>query len=417
MEQVCIIGCGVVGLTSALFLQQAGVDVLLVDSKGVANNCSAGNAGHFATEQVFPLAHPSLLLKLPQMLLNPLGPLHIRTTYLLQALPWFRRFLQNMSKNKRISNHLAISSLNHSSIASWQKLLHSMQLTEHISYQGALLVTEQQKMTALQEQYSGYRNAGIDVSWIDSSKLSAMEPDLAENLTAALDFTEVAHTPNPFALCQQLFQKYISQGGRFKQLQVKTIIYDKSSIKLLSEQDDIVTSKVIIAAGAYSAELTQQLGWKVPLEAERGYHLMLNGVGLQRPVSSLERKCIMTPMQFGLRVAGTVEFSGLKSAPSYKRAQILQQHADKLLRTPTSTASYGEPVPGSLQHAWAGDRPSLPDSLPVIGACPDKAGVYFNFGHQHLGLTQAAFSAELITDCILGRTPAINLHPFRINRF
>lgn len=120
----------------------------------------------------------------------------------------------------------------------------------------------------------------------------------------------------------------------------------------------------------------------------------------------------MTPMQHGLRLAGTAEFAGLNAQPDYQRATVLQQHADQLLRQRTAAVSTS-----TTEAVWAGNRPSLPDSLPVLGPCPRHAGIYYNFGHQHLGLTQAAFSAELISSCVLKQTPALDLTPFRINRF
>lgn len=412
MQQLCIIGAGVVGLSNALFLQQAGFDVLLLDAKGISQGCSAGNAGHFATEQVFPLAQPALLHQLPAMLLNPLGPLHIRAGYLLQALPWFARFVANMRKTKRDANHRALSALNHHSLASWQKLLHSCQLSLQIQYQGALLVSENRKLTALQQQYQAYRAAGIDVRWCDKQQLQQLEPALAPGLAGALDFTEVAHNTEPQLLCQLLYQQFCQLGGRYRQTEVQQLLPGQAQHQLICSDGEIVCQQLIIAAGAHSAHFTRQLGWRVPLEAERGYHLMLQSVALRRPVSSLERKCIMTPMQHGLRLAGTAEFAGLNAQPDYQRANVLQQHADQLLRQRTTTVDEG-----TTNAVWAGNRPSLPDSLPVLGPCPRHQGIYYNFGHQHLGLTQAAFSAELISSCVLKQTPVLNLTPFRINRF
>ncbi|PKM20594.1 MAG: amino acid dehydrogenase [Gammaproteobacteria bacterium HGW-Gammaproteobacteria-15] len=417
MQQVCIIGGGIVGLSNALFLQQAGFDVLLLDANGIGQGCSAGNAGHFATEQVFPLAQPALLTQLPAMLLNPLGPLRIRAGYLLQALPWFARFVANMRKSKRDAHQRALSGLNHASLASWQKLLHSCQLSQQIQYNGALLVTENRNVSALQQQYQAYRAAGIDVRWCNQQQLQQLEPALAVKLAAALDFTEVAHSSDPLLLCQQLYQQFCQLGGRYLQTEVRQLIPGPQRQRLICADQEIICQQLIIAAGAHSAQLTRQLGWRVPLEAERGYHLMLAPVALSRPVSSLERKCIMTPMQQGLRLAGTAEFAGLHAKADYQRATVLQQHADQLLRQRTAAITPSDGSKVDTKAVWAGNRPSLPDSLPVLGPCPRHSGIYYNFGHQHLGLTQAAFSAELLTSCLLKQAPALDLTPFRINRF
>ncbi|EGM79081.1 glycine/D-amino acid oxidase, deaminating [Rheinheimera sp. A13L] len=409
MQQVTIIGAGVIGLTTAVFLQQAGFQTLLLDQAGPGSGCSRGNAGHFATEQVFPLAQPSLLKQLPAMLLDPVGPLKLRANYLLQSLPWFGRFLANMSKDKRLAHQQALSQLNHQSIRSWQTLLELCQLSDQIQYQGALLVTEQHNSKELQSCYQSFRQAGIDVSWRDKAALQQLEPELSGSLTAALDFTEVAHSPDPYLLCQLLFDKFCQLGGQWQQSAVQHISVRPQGIQIQTGQQQIVSKQLVIAAGAHSGHFTKQLGWIVPLTAERGYHLMVQPIALKRPVSSLERKFIMTPMQQGLRLAGTVEFAGLNSDPDYRRALILKQHAEALLNQPLQASNTALP--------WAGNRPSLPDSLPVLGPCPVHKGVFYNFGHQHLGLTQAAFSAELLTSLFRALQPAISLTPYRINRF
>ncbi|MDP4534650.1 FAD-binding oxidoreductase [Alkalimonas collagenimarina] len=408
MQQVTVVGAGVVGLCTAYFLQHSGYSVLLMDANPPAEGCSKGNAGHFATEQVFPLADPSLLRQLPALLLQANSPLKIRASYLLKSLPWFCRFIGNMAAAKQQALQAALSQLNGPSMASWQKLATLCQSQDLFCHHGALLVSEHSNQLNLQQQYQRYRAAGIDVSLRDQAETQTLEPLLANNICGSLDFTEVAHTVDPWLLCQRIFAAFKAAGGQWLQSKLLTI-QSGSPLQLSTSSSIFNTEQLVICAGAHSAALTAQLGWRIPLEAERGYHLMAQAVGLSRPVSSLERKFIMTPMQSGLRLAGTAEFSGLDAAPDFHRAHMLLQHARSLLSTaiePTKPAS-----------VWYGNRPSLPDSLPVLGPCPAHAGVHYNFGHQHLGLTQAAYSAELICQSLHGNLPQGKLAPYRIDRF
>lgn len=407
MREVTIIGAGVVGLCSAFFLQQAGFSVLLLDEQPPAEGCSKGNAGHFATEQVFPLANFDLLQQLPSMLVKPHSPLKIRASYLLKNLPWFCRFISNMPAAKQQHLQQALSQLNGHSIASWQKLAELCDAEDLIKYRGALLVSESDN-GKLEQTYQHYRQAGIAVQLLNKTQTLDNEPALSRNLTGALDFTEVAHTVEPWVLCQRIFAAFLAAGGQWQQSKVKRLSAGKVH-QVETEQHTFSTHCLVIAAGAYSNLLTRQLGWSVPLAAERGYHLMVNPVALSKPVSSLERKFIMTPMQQGLRIAGTVEFAGLDAPPDYRRVDSLLFHANKLLHSPFDEQQN--------KLSWFGNRPSLPDSLPVLGPCPQHKNIYYNFGHQHLGLTQAAYCAELLLASMTNPQPDIRLKPYRIDRF
>lgn len=420
MQLISVIGAGVVGLATAVQLQQAGYQVTLIDKDGPAAGCSSGNAGHFATEQVFPLASFAVLRQLPIMLLNPTGPLRLRAGYLLRALPWLLRFVANVAPGRQQTLQQALSALNQQALPAWQRLLAVAQAEDLVQYRGALLVSEQVSLKKLAATFSQYQQAGVSVRWLEQAALMAREPTLSRKVQGAIEFPDVAHTVDPYALCMRLFAKFQALGGEFRQHEVRRIRAHADGYMLdLAEgtaagysgqmAQQIRTPQLVISAGAWSHQLCRQLGWKVPLEAERGYHLMTQSRPLQCPVSSLERKFIMTPMQQGLRLAGTVEFAGRNSKPDYRRAKVLLRHANQLLAEPTAADPQAEP--------WAGNRPSLPDSLPVLGACPKHPGVFYNFGHQHLGLTWAACSAEILLATIRGDKPAVAVTPYRINRF
>lgn len=409
-QQIAVVGAGIIGICTALQLQRAGFAVTLYDQQGLAQGCSKGNAGHFATEQVFPLAQPGLLKKLPSMLFNPLGPLRIDWRYALKATPWFWQFIKNMPMVKYRAHTQALKALNSHAIAAYERLLNDYNLAHLLTKKGSLLTFEATPLVEVEAILAMYQAQDINVRLLNREQLQALEPSLSALVTYALFFEDVAHSVDPHLFCVQLAEQFSLLGGLFCQQNVTAINANKTGYLLQCEQQQHYSDKVVVAAGAWSNNLLKPLGYYAPLDTERGYHCMLDiDSGLSRPVASAERRFIMTPMSQGLRVAGTVEFAGLYKKMNNKRALALLPHANALLR---------EAAPASaLSSTWMGCRPSLPDSLPVIGRAPQHSNLYFAFGHQHLGLTQGAVTAELITALCLEQTPPINLQPYCINRF
>jgi len=434
---IAVIGAGIVGINCALSLQSQGFQVTLIDKEGLASGCSQGNAGHFATEQVFPLAEVSLLWQLPKLLLDPLGPMALSPWYFPKALPWFLRFIANMPVKVRNKNCEAIKSLNKNAIDYYLPLLKEIQAEHLLIKNGSLLVYENTSLTDIQKQWQHYHDAGIAVDLLDRSQVLALEPNLSENITHALYFTDVAHTPNPAEICHKLAQLAFNKGARFKQFSVKAITNNESSIdeqgiKLTDGEQSLSFDKIVIATGAWSKTLLAQLNYKLPLEIERGYSLDLpkqeqpeqesslqgtaennNDTPLHRPVASAERRFIMTPMQHGLRLSGTVEFAGLTQKANYKRADMLYKHAKNII---SDIANFDEKESAEEQR-WLGFRPSLPDSLPVICQAPNHKNIFCALGHQHLGLTQGAVTGKLIGQIVLGIKTEIDISPFCLSRF
>ncbi|MFC3031400.1 NAD(P)/FAD-dependent oxidoreductase [Pseudoalteromonas fenneropenaei] len=408
-QSVAVIGAGIIGLCTALELTKRGIAVTLFDGKGVAMGCSFGNAGHFATEQVFPLAEPSLLTKLPRMLFDKTGPLRLDWRYLGKALPWFWRFLLNMQKRHFVVHSQALRALNEAALPAYQRLLGESYATL-INANGSLLTFEHQDFALVDKLAAQFRAQGVAVKVLRGQEIQALEPELGRNVQQALWFTEVAHSSDPHTLCLTIKAQLDSAQVQFNQAHIKHI-YSSSQGVIVTTVDDEQHrfDELVIAAGAWSKPLVKQLGFNVPLDTERGYHAMLNCANpITRPVASADRQFIITPMAMGLRLAGTVEFAGLNAPENHQRAQVLLPHAQALI--PTLAGD-------TISSTWMGCRPSLPDSLPVIGTSPKHSNIHFAFGHQHLGLTQGAITAELVADCIQRRSPRITLHPYRIDRF
>lgn len=409
---ITVIGAGVVGLCSALRLQMAGYKVTLIDRELPGHGCSKGNAGHFATEQVLPLAAPGLIQQIPKMLFDPKGPVSIRWPYLPTITPWFIRFLLNTRQKPFIAGAEAIQPLNEASLEAWQGLLNCIGAADQLKIDGSFLAFEspttfesyQQSTLPLIQHY------GVKTTTVSGDELREAEPALSKAITKAVFFPETGHTSNPLKLCETLFQHFTRHGGEFIQTEVTGVQQQGQGCQLDTANGQYQPSKVLITTGAWSKNIVQQAtGVKVPLDTERGYHLMVPEASklLNVPVSSADRKFIMTPMEEGMRLAGTVEFAGLQAPANMQRAHMLTQHAKALLPD----------LPEQTGENWMGFRPSLPDSLPVIDRVGSHGQILLAFAHQHLGLTQGAITADLVLDLAQNKTPQISLEPYRISRF
>ncbi|CCQ11967.1 D-amino acid dehydrogenase [Pseudoalteromonas luteoviolacea B = ATCC 29581] len=408
-KEIAVIGAGIVGLCNALQLAKRGHKITLFDMNGIANKCSYGNAGHFATEQVFPLANVNLLPQLPKMLLDPKGALSIRFSYLFKALPWFTRFIWNMRPTRQTMLIEALKPLNNESLAAYKRLLDD-EYDVFITTKGSLLTFESSDQTKAKQTLIKYQSQGVNVTLLSQAQVFELEPNLSTTVSHALFFPDVGHSTDPHTLCESLFVKITNLDGKLITEQVESIAQQAGHVLIKTNTAKVYRyDDVVVSAGVWSKKLAEQLGYCVPIEAERGYHAMLTMDNpISRPVASNERQFIITPMDKGLRLAGTVEFAGKDAKENHERAMMLLGHTNELL---PSTKDI------TVSSTWMGCRPSLPDSLPILGVAPNHANVYFAFGHQHLGLTQAAITSELIADLIQKHSPSITLTPYRIDRF
>ena len=422
-KKIAVVGAGIVGVNCALALQMAGYQVTLIDKEGVGEGCSKGNAGHFATEQVFPLADPALLLQLPKMLCDPLGPVALSPMHFIKAIPWFMQFFNNMRKTKRTDNSAALKVLNNQAIEYYKPLLKAANAEHLLTTNGSLLVFEKTNYKQVEAIYKHYKEAGIAVDILDRIQVLALEPNLHPNIKHALYFTEVAHTADPLAICVVLAEYAKQLGMKFEQVCVETIEQTASGAVINKMTNKLEFDACVVATGAWSKNLLKQLGYNLPIEAERGYSLSLSLAEnesnlLSRPVASAERKFIITPMDKVLRLSGTVEYAGLEAQANNKRADMLLKNAEFVLdKLPQQTVMNNKNHNENNRERWMGCRPSLPDSLPVICQAPQHQNIFFALGHQHLGLTQGAITGKLISQLVSEQKPDIDLTPFCISRF
>ncbi len=408
---VIIVGGGIIGLSIALTAQANGTDVLLVDKNEIGSGASFGNAGHIATEQVFPIADPSVLKSIPKMLLDPLGPLRLDWRYLLPLTPWMLKLVGNMRHKPFTHIHQTLMTLNSAAFDSWQAFIQKWQLSDLIKMQGSLLVAEKKETLKKLHQHGEYlQEINVHNSVINQTELLEREPALATNQLGGLFFPNTGHVVDLAKLHSKLAQSFVELGGNIL-TDCEVIAISSTSNKeaiVTSTQGKFTGKKVVIAGGAFSKSLVKMVSRiNVPLETERGYHLMLpqEQGRLSIPVSSMDRRFIMTPMAGGLRLAGTVEYAGLKRPANMQRARHFLPLAAPMLKAPLNDEQ---------STPWMGFRPSTSDSLPVI----DNKGPYiFAFGHQHLGLTQAAITADLVNSFIHEQPTVIDCTPFSIERF
>lgn len=407
---IAVIGAGIVGVACALQLARQGQRVLLVDRETPGMGASFGNAGHLATEQVFPIADLSILKRLPAMLMDPMGPLRLDWKYLPRALPWFTRLLLNLRPRPFRRSVAGIRALNEGSLGAWQRLLGAIGRSDLLREDGSLLVFERpESRPAIDALQARMRQQNVPVERWSADAVRAAAPQLSEHLQGGLFFPATGHFLDPHDAVKALFEAASAAGVQFIQRDVGDAQVKADAVSLRTDQGELVVPNVLIACGAHSARLTAALtGKRVPLDTERGYHLMLPHEQGRLPfaVTSLERKFIMTPMSGGLRLAGTVEFAGLKRPPNMARAWQLQRLSQGLFKRELSAKD---------ATPWMGFRPSLPDSLPVIDrVCEGR--VLLAFGHQHLGLTQAAVTAEMVAG-LMAASPVDGVEAYRLERF
>ncbi|MDT6921523.1 NAD(P)/FAD-dependent oxidoreductase [Pseudomonas atacamensis] len=411
-HDIAVVGAGIIGVACALRLARQGLRVVVIDQQEPGHGASFGNAGHLATEQVFPIADVSILKRLPGMLMDPMGPLRLDWKYLPRALPWFTRLMLNLRPEPFQKTVAGLRALNESSLDAWQRLLSDIQRPDLLKVDGSLLVFEkpesQQSLEALQARLHQQQ---VPVDFWQAGAIRETAPQLSEQIQGGLFFPRTGHFLDPYRVVCALVEAARSSGVSFLQQQVQGGYVQENGVLLVTGNGGVTARRVLLACGAHSAKLTAALtGKQVPLDTERGYHLMLphEHGRLPFPVTSLERKFIMTPMREGLRLAGTVEFAGLERPANMARAWQLQRLSQGLFR---------HDLKADGATPWMGFRPSLPDSLPVIDqVCAGK--VLLAFGHQHLGLTQATVTAEMIGQMVSGAAGELpNADAYRLARF
>jgi len=408
MSKVAIVGAGIIGVCIAHFLRKNGHEVALFDQSNPGTQTSFGNAGLFASHECVTVNSPQLWRSLPSMLLSKNGPLVIDWLYVLTHLPWAIKFLRNCTSKR--ADHIAksLSSFSSNAGLAYEEIFKEVEVSNIIVHKEPIYLYESKELFESNQYAFNLRkkyNVRFDI--INKEDIAKMEPSLAPIYYKGIVLKGESFTKSPMQITQKIFDKFINNGGHFIKSKVDSIFRNGGSLFLSCNEKERQFDKIVVAAGVWSNVLAKTIGDNFPLDTERGYHITFenNNNLLSRPVGWSKTGYYMTPMEDEIRVAGTVEIAGLKKPMNRKMLTMIEETARNIL-----------PKIGKVKSQWMGFRPTLPDSLPVIGESQKCKNVYYAFGHQHLGLSLAAVTGKVMQSLIENQPTNINidfLSPYR----
>ena len=410
-NEVAIIGAGIQGVCNALFLQKKGINVTLFDKDDPGCAASYGNAGHFSPYASLQLNRTDVLSDVPAMLLGNRGPLALKWNYFVKMIPWFSKYIMNCSEKKMMHTAKYMHQILDISLDAYDELFADINLDGLVEKKGIMYVWEKKGIKSRKIEINIRKKLGVQQKILNPKEVHDLEPNLKPFYDGGVFYEYARHARNPKKIIEKLFTDFLKKGGKFKKTNINKINFKDQKPILITENDNILFDKVVIACGAFSKKLTDKLDEKIPLDTERGYHIHFKNYSnlLSRPVVWADRGFGITPMEQGLRVVGTVEFGGLENPLSKSRIKNLILNAKDMLN--------GLPENEDHEDEWLGFRPTLPDFLPVIGKSKNYNNVYYSFGHHHLGWTLGAISGKIVSKMILGEKTNLDLSPYSSSRF
>jgi D-amino-acid dehydrogenase len=409
--QITIIGAGIVGVSAAAWLQREGFDVTIVDSGGIGEGASFGNAGNVSPGAVVPYLIPGVWKELPGWLLDPEGPLAVRPGALLKVLPWLMAAARSSGAEAALKTSRAMHALHRGTFEAYDVLTRGTEAEGLIEHCGQLYVSEREggaRGSALAQKMR--EDAGVKVVPLSAGEIRELEPALAPIFKSGMLLPDNGRCKNPHALVRGIARDAERRGAKIVRGKVTGFELNGARVKsVLIDGEAHAVERVVIAAGAASGQLTAKLGTRIPVEAERGYHITIGepGVMPRVPVSNVDAKFVCAPMNMGLRLAGTVEYAGLDGPPNWRRAQLLEKQARRMFPS----------VQMEKVTRWSGNRPSLPDGLPVLGAAPRHDNAFFAFGNSHFGMSAGPVMGKVTAELVAGKAPSVDVAPFSPTRF
>jgi glycine/D-amino acid oxidase-like deaminating enzyme len=411
-QTVVVIGAGIVGISAAIWLQRAGRDVIVVDrgKPGHDKGTSYGNGGIIVPSGVAPVTGPGMLLKSPKMLLDPNFPLFLRWSYLPKLLPWLVKYMShaNEADTRRISKGLAV--IVGDAVEQHRSLTKGTAAEDWITDSDYCFgYKDRSAFDADKFVWGLRRDAGQVPEMIEGDAVRDYEPDMGDAVTLLAVLKNHAYVRSPGRYVAALSEVFLAEGGQIRQTTVQDIDLSEGRITaVLTDQGRIACDNAVLATGAWSKPLARKLGLKVPLESERGYHIVFKNpsISLRSTYMFASGKFVATPMEDGLRCAGIVEFGGLDAPASPAPLAFLRKQVMKHLPT----------LEFSDTEEWIGHRPAPSDSLPVIGDI-SGSGVIAGFGHHHIGLTSGPKTGRLIAELITQNRTNIDLTAYDPQRF
>ena len=408
-SNIGIVGAGIQGISNALFLQKKGFNVTLFDRVDPGSPvASYGNAGHFSPYASLSLNRTDILADVPAMLLSSTGPLALKWNYVPKMIPWFIKFILNTSNKKMMHTARYMHQILDLALPAYDELFDEIDLEGLVENKGILYIWNDQDLKSRELEINVRDELGVKQQLVNKKEIHDLEPNIKPFYHAGVYYPYARHARNPKKILLKLFELFLKKGGKFKKSNIKQIKFDTEKPLFKTETSEFKFDKIVITCGAFSKILTDNLGEKIPLDTERGYHVHFKNCDhlLSRPVIFSNRGFGITPMEQGLRVVGTVEFGGLKNPLSKSRIKNLINNAKYML--------------GDLpehEDEWLGFRPTLPDFLPVIGPSKNYKNVFYCFGHHHLGWTLGPISGKIVSGMIAKENTNLNLDPYSSIRF
>jgi D-amino-acid dehydrogenase len=408
--RIAVIGAGIVGCSCALWLQKKGFEVILVDPEDPGSGTSSGNAGTIADYGCVPVNSPDIFRRLPSLLTSKESPLSLNLGYALSHPSWMIQFLRHCRAAKVKHTIQQLGELLAKTYEGLDPLLDMADARDLMRQNGCMSVyrSEQEFQKAMPSNLAR-RAQGVDYTELDRADIQALEPGLKLPFERGLLFEAASHVINPQALCQRYFECFLRNQGEYIPQRAVSIEQADGSVQLrLDNGVKLQVSRIVIAAGAFSKSIEGIQMNSLPLDTERGYHVQFSNHQhlLTRPVAWNAGGFYATPMEHGMRFAGTVEIAGYGKAHNPRNIAFLTRKAHEMFDLPTKP-----------DQEWLGFRPTLPDALPVIGYSSGSQQVLFAFGHHHIGLTLAGITGKLIAELVNGEEPSHNIQPFNPGRF
>ena len=411
-QKIVVVGAGLVGLAIAWHLGRRGAAVTVIDPQAPGSQCSYGNAGALSPGSVAPIAMPGILRNLPRMLFDRNSGVYVPPRYWWRVLPWLAAFLAQARPDRVESIAARHAPLLLPALDRHRDMAAAIGGSDLLRVVGQLHVyRDDAQFQAAWPVWALRQHYGTEVQRLDRAGIAALEPEVGPDYRLGVFLPRLGHLANPIRYSGLIADAVAQQGGMLLRARVDALLAAQGRVTgVRVGTETIMADAVVVAAGAWSARLLRPLGIRVPMETQRGYHVELppDSLGIGRIVAPYDAKAFITPMESALRIAGTVEMAGLDAPPSPHRAEVLMAGLVK---------AFPQLAGQRPLRTWMGHRPCLPDSMPVIGPSARFAGLWFGFGHGHLGVTSSAVTGDVLAAAMLDEVPKLDLGAYALERF
>ncbi len=407
---VLVLGAGIVGVATALQIASRGREVVLIDRRGPGEETSFGNAGLIERASIFPYLFPRDVTALARYAVNGANEAHYRLADLPAFAPWLARYWWESSPERAKAHALAALPLIENCLAEHEKLMTAAGAQSLLRKSGWLkLFRSEETFAPGREAASKIEPFGLKTAFYDAGQLQEIEPSLHGGF-GAVHYLDPASISDPLALTKAYVNLFEQRGGIFLHGEARSFRPASGGYGVETEKGPLLAREAVVCLGPWADAVTGPLGYKIPLAVKRGYHMHYApevGAVLNHPVLDADNGFLLAPMARGIRMTTGAEFASRDAPPDYGQIETSEALARKLF-----------PLAARLDtKPWMGCRPCLPDMLPILGPAPRHEGLWFNFGHQHHGLTLAAICGRLLAEMLTGEKPCADPAPFRAERF